>query len=119
MVSRVTIARDGRLIDVTADVEFRPDNVAVARVAPGGRIVPAGDGVTVVTARYGGQSVAVPVEVHSAGVSRPPNFANQIVPVFTKLGCNSGGCHGKASAASPSCPLSSGSRSIRTRRQPT
>jgi hypothetical protein len=25
------------------------------------------------------------------------NFPNQIVPIFTKLGCNSGGCHGKAS----------------------
>jgi len=28
---------------------------------------------------------------------RPINFTNRIVPVFTKLGCNSGGCHGKAS----------------------
>ena len=27
----------------------------------------------------------------------PINFGNQIVPIFTKLGCNSGGCHGKAS----------------------
>src|SRR5437588_3346028 len=26
----------------------------------------------------------------------PINFANQVVPVFTKLGCNSGGCHGKS-----------------------
>jgi hypothetical protein len=25
------------------------------------------------------------------------NFPNQIVPIFTKAGCNSGGCHGKAS----------------------
>jgi hypothetical protein len=28
---------------------------------------------------------------------RPINFTNQIVPIFTKLSCNSGGCHGKAS----------------------
>ena len=27
----------------------------------------------------------------------PVNFPNQIVPIFTKLGCNAGGCHGKAS----------------------
>ena len=26
----------------------------------------------------------------------PINFANQIVPIFTKLGCNCGGCHGKS-----------------------
>src|ERR1700758_896207 len=27
---------------------------------------------------------------------RPINFANDIVPIFTKAGCNAGGCHGKA-----------------------
>ena len=27
---------------------------------------------------------------------KPINFANQIVPIFTKAGCNSGGCHGKS-----------------------
>jgi hypothetical protein len=27
----------------------------------------------------------------------PVNFANQVVPIFTKLGCNAGGCHGKSS----------------------
>ena len=26
----------------------------------------------------------------------PVNFPNQVVPVFTKYGCNSGGCHGKS-----------------------
>src|SRR6201993_3424970 len=25
------------------------------------------------------------------------SFANEVVPTFTKLGCNAGGCHGKAS----------------------
>ena len=29
------------------------------------------------------------------GENLPLNFGNQIVPIFTKLGCNSGGCHGK------------------------
>jgi Protein of unknown function (DUF1553)/Protein of unknown function (DUF1549) len=28
---------------------------------------------------------------------RPLNFGNDIVPIFTKASCNSGGCHGKAS----------------------
>src|SRR5437879_9717183 len=32
-----------------------------------------------------------------AGEERPINFANQIVPIFIKSGCNAGGCHGKAS----------------------
>src|SRR2546421_8714486 len=32
-----------------------------------------------------------------AGEERAINFANQIVPIFTKAGCNAGGCHGKSS----------------------
>jgi hypothetical protein len=32
----------------------------------------------------------------AAETSRPLNFANDIVPILTKAGCNSGGCHGKA-----------------------
>ncbi|HLQ43998.1 MAG TPA: DUF1549 and DUF1553 domain-containing protein, partial [Planctomycetaceae bacterium] len=37
--------------------------------------------------------------IHVEGLEKqiPINFKNQIVPIFTKLGCNSGGCHGKAS----------------------
>src|SRR3954464_13253607 len=26
----------------------------------------------------------------------PLNFANDVVPVFTRYGCNAGGCHGKS-----------------------
>ena len=32
----------------------------------------------------------------AADAPRPLNFANDIVPILTKGGCNSGGCHGKA-----------------------
>src|ERR1700691_4583771 len=45
----------------------------------------------------GGGAGSLPVKVEGAGQNRPINFANQIVPIFTKTGCNSGGCHGKAS----------------------
>ena len=31
-----------------------------------------------------------------AAEEKPINFTNQIVPIFTKAGCNSGGCHGKS-----------------------
>jgi hypothetical protein len=39
----------------------------------------------------------VAVRAESIEEDLPINFGNQIVPIFTKLGCNSGGCHGKAS----------------------
>jgi hypothetical protein len=33
---------------------------------------------------------------NAADVKPPVDFTNDVVPLFTKLGCNSGGCHGKA-----------------------
>src|SRR5205085_8231740 len=42
------------------------------------------------------KSVKVPITTESCDVNLPINFANDVVPIFTKLGCNAGGCHGKS-----------------------
>jgi hypothetical protein len=48
-----------------------------------------------VVVTFGDKTARTPLEVTHVGDNLPLNFANQVVPVFTKLGCNSGGCHGK------------------------
>lgn len=54
------------------------------------------DGTTEVRVQVAGQSAAVPVRV--AGFAGYPSvhFVNDIIPVLSRLGCNSGGCHGRA-----------------------
>ena len=69
----------------------------MARVSTSGRVSPVGNGKTEVTATYGDKVIKVAVSAESCDVNLPIHFGNQIVPIFTKLGCNSGGCHGKAS----------------------
>src|SRR5207244_905499 len=86
-----------RLQDLTGDVTYEVADGKVVRVTSAGRVVPLANGTTEITARYGDRSVKVPVRAEAVGVNLPINFTNQIVPIFTKLGCNSGGCHGKAS----------------------
>jgi hypothetical protein len=86
---------DGRPIDLTGAATYRVANPAVVRVAPDGRVYPLANGTTEVTAEHGGRAVTVPVAVEAMDAPLPINFANHVVPVFTKLGCNSGGCHGK------------------------
>src|SRR5262249_31008792 len=66
-----------------------------AAVLGGGRVVPRGNGTTEIVVNFGTQSVRVPLAVKSMGENLPLNFTNQVVPIFTKLGCNSGGCHGQ------------------------
>jgi hypothetical protein len=87
----------GRLQDLTGEAKFDVANVKVARVTSTGRVLPVGNGATEITASYGDKVVKIPVGAENCDVNLPINFANQIVPIFTKLGCNSGGCHGKAS----------------------
>jgi hypothetical protein len=86
-----------RLQDLTGDARYEVANPKVARVTTAGQVIPVGNGATEITATYGDKVVKVPVTAESCDVNLPINFTNQIVPIFTKLGCNSGGCHGKAS----------------------
>ena len=44
-----------------------------------------------------GHEITVPVVVENYSPGPPIHFTNDVVPIFTKLGCNSGGCHGKSS----------------------
>jgi hypothetical protein len=87
----------GRLQDLTGDVKYEVADKKIARVTSTGRVIPLANGATEITAAYGDKVVKVPVTATSCDVNLPINFPNQIVPIFTKLGCNSGGCHGKAS----------------------
>ena len=94
LVVTATLA-DGRLADLTSDAQFVVADGKSAAVLTGGRVVPRGNGTSEVVVTFGAQTVRVPLVVKSMGENLPLNFTNQVVPVFTKLGCNSGGCHGK------------------------
>jgi hypothetical protein len=94
----VTAALAGnREADLTGDAEFEVADKKIVRVLPGGRVLPLASGRTEIVARYGSQTTKVAVEARNIEEDLPINFGNQVVPIFTKLGCNSGGCHGKAS----------------------
>ncbi len=86
---------DGRLVDLTQDVKYALADAKLAAVTPTGRVSPLANGTTVLVVDYLGKTAKVPVSAMHVGENLPINFPNQVVPVFTKLGCNSGGCHGK------------------------
>jgi hypothetical protein len=86
-----------RLADLTGDAEYEVIDRKVVRVLPGGRVLPLASGATEIVARYGSHTARIAVRAESIEDNLPINFGNQVVPIFTKLGCNSGGCHGKTS----------------------
>ncbi len=84
-------------VDRTAGASFISSDTQVADVDSTGLVIARGDGKAIVTVSWDGLEAKVPVSVRHFSRAPAMNFANQVVPVFTKLGCNSGGCHGKAS----------------------
>lgn len=88
----------GQVRDLTHAVTFELTPAGIVQVDETGLVTPLADGEVTVTARSSeGPAGAIKLAVTHFQDAVPINFANQIVPVFTKLGCNSGGCHGKAS----------------------
>ncbi len=88
---------DGKLVDLTHDVKFAVADGKTVSVSDTGRVLPKANGTTDLVATFGDKTARAAVTAKSVGDALPINFGNQVVPVFTKLGCNSGGCHGKAS----------------------
>ena len=76
---------------------YEAEDPGIASVEPGGRVRPAGDGATRVTVRAAGRSATVRVVVEDFAGRRPVAFAGEVVPIFTRAGCNAGTCHGRAS----------------------
>lgn len=86
----------GREFDVTHDVELVVADTRVARLL-GTTLLGMADGQSEIRVSLGDVEVKTPLRVE--GFERYPavDFASDVVPLFSKLGCNNGGCHGRAS----------------------
>ncbi|HEY6564723.1 MAG TPA: cell surface protein, partial [Pirellulaceae bacterium] len=85
----------GRQRDVTEHVEYRLGAEGVARVTEN-RIAAVGDGSVTLTATHEGQSTTMEIVVQHADQIPPVGFRRDVIPIFTKSGCNSGTCHGSS-----------------------
>ena len=87
---------DGRLRDTTHEVLYSAAPANIISISKDGFIKPKADGSTTITAKLGDKTASLKVTVKEFGKPQEINFANRIVPIFTKGGCNGGGCHGKS-----------------------
>ncbi len=86
----------GQRHDVTREVAWEVSPAGHARIGADGFLEPLADGDLTITARLVDSSAALPLRVERIGEELPVSFTNEIVPIFTRLGCNAGGCHGKS-----------------------
>ncbi len=87
---------DGTLRDFSGSAAYAAAPEGIVTIDATGLVTPLKEGSATITASAGTAKASVPVTVEH--FVDPPliNFPNQITPIFTKLGCNSGGCHGKS-----------------------
>ncbi|MDZ4685650.1 MAG: DUF1549 and DUF1553 domain-containing protein [Planctomycetaceae bacterium] len=91
---QLLVTADGR--DATRRAGYVSRSPGVVEIDDRGYAVPKGNGVAEIEVRLADRMVTVPVEVRGLDQVRPVDFATEIEPLLSRFGCNSGGCHGKA-----------------------
>ncbi|NBU74982.1 MAG: DUF1549 domain-containing protein [Planctomycetes bacterium] len=86
---------DGITEDVSTKCNLRLENPALGRI-DGQTILPVSDGNSRVLANFGGVAAAAPLAMTQATAERPISFKLDVMPIFMRSGCNTGGCHGAA-----------------------
>jgi hypothetical protein len=87
---------DSSTRDVTAEATFQVADPRIDTFSDG-FLTAVSDGKTEMIAQFQGWSSRTPVDVTFASESPALRFRNDVVPVLTKAGCNTGKCHGSAS----------------------
>ncbi|MDA1017237.1 MAG: DUF1549 domain-containing protein [Planctomycetota bacterium] len=88
--------KDGRVVDLTRDALYESANPACVVVSPTGQLSARADGQTQINITVAGRTRRVLVTAKNSQVPQSFNFENDIVPILSRFGCNSSGCHGKA-----------------------
>lgn len=90
------IYSSGQRHDLTHAVQYSVNQPAVLTVSKEGLVTPLADGEAIVTASASGKQTQVTLQTTQCNSELPVNFVDEVVPLFTRLGCNAGGCHGKS-----------------------
>jgi len=93
---QIVVTQDGK--DVTRKVAYHVEPGDIASIDSGGLLKPLKNGrANLFVIEPGSQATRnIPIVVQGLDQERPVDFKYELVPVFTKYGCNGGGCHGKS-----------------------
>ncbi|MGA3325583.1 MAG: DUF1549 domain-containing protein [Terriglobia bacterium] len=86
---------DSHQEDLTAQATLALSNPKVARIADDFAVAE-GDGQAAITATLHGHRASISISVKNVTAPAVWSFRNDVQPVLTKMGCNSGPCHGAA-----------------------
>ena len=85
----------GNVSDVSHRVTFQVDKPELVAVDQRGVMEAQADGQAVLIVKLDDLSTSVPITVRNFGTKHPPSFKQDLLPILTRSGCNTGACHGK------------------------
>lgn len=93
----LAVSRDGGLAeDATHRAKYATSPEGIVSVDSTGYVRALGNGEATITATVDGGTTQRKIVVTGCQTPEVISFPNEVVPIFTKHGCNGGGCHGKA-----------------------
>ena len=94
-ISLTATLADGTQMDATRLARWTMDG-DVGQMSLGGRFTPTRRGMGRVIAAVGEKRVEIPVDLAKFESSYTPDYVRDVNPIFSRLGCNAGTCHGAA-----------------------
>lgn len=91
----VATREDGVTVDVSEQVQWSWDDEAIARIDDL-KVLPTADGKSQLTATLGDLSSSASIQVENCQKAPTISFHLDVMPVMTRVGCNTGSCHGAA-----------------------
>ena len=85
----------GQMADVTASASYSSSNKDLVNVSSDGECQAHRDGAATIFVSHGALKAEVTVKITGADRKAAPSFVHEVEPLFTRLGCNQGACHGK------------------------
>jgi hypothetical protein len=87
---------DGRQEELSSRATLSISNPKVAKIDKDHIVLPQADGRATITAAVQGHRASAALVVGDYSTATTWSFRNDVLPVMTKVGCNSGPCHGAA-----------------------
>ena len=92
----VTAEIGGYTRDLTREIIWELQPPELATIDKRGVIQPLADGTAKLTARWKDVNIAMTIVISGSTRHAPIDFERDLMPVFSRAGCNAGACHGKA-----------------------
>ena len=86
---------DGITLDATDRTQWSIGNPKLVKL-DSFKLTPLADGKTELIGSYAGAQVRVPITITGAATRPAISFTQDVMPVLTRSGCNTGSCHGAA-----------------------